>query len=321
MKQKFTLIELLVVIAIIAILAAMLLPALNKARASARQIACVNNLKSTGTAMLSYHMDYRFYVVYNRSTGNNGETWSYILVDAGYLPDSQIFSDPALAGHSTIKNSLRTKQKLTGAQAEHIDYGYNNGYVGGCATWGTTDGNPHTCPNSKRCSANNLKKPSATIMVADTILTNSTNTAAYATSVSGFYILYQTISESATALPSFRHDAKCNILWADGHVETEKGYRERQLQYAFTTKIADSLASGRCFIVYAPEHLACSQYVINNKCGWVATNKAELRDIIWRIIHDGESREQTINKAVVVAAENHDLIKNAYKFQNILLSI
>lgn len=112
--------------------------------------------------------------------------------------------------------------------------------------------------------------------------------------------------------------ANSDILF---HVETEKGYRERQLQYAFTTKIADSLASGRCFIVYAPEHLACSQYVINNKCGWVATNKAELRDIIWRIIHDGESREQIINKAVVVAAENHDLIKNAYKFQNILLSI
>ena len=223
MKQKFTLIELLVVIAIIAILAAMLLPALNKARSSARQIACTNNLKSIGTAMLSYHMDYRFYVVYNRSTGNNGETWSYILVDAGYLPDSQVYSCPGLAGHTTIKTNLRTKQKLTGAQAEHIDYGYNNGYVGGCSTWGSTDGNPHTCPNSKRCSANNLKKPSATIMVADTILTNSTNTAAYATSVSGFYILYQTISESATALPSFRHDAKCNILWADGHVETEKG--------------------------------------------------------------------------------------------------
>lgn len=208
--NSFTLVELLVVIAIIAILAAMLLPALAKAQQYAKSASCMNNLKNVNMALLNYADDFDDLTLahnYNYFGGDTNKTnWVEKLCSNKYIAERYHGGDPL---PNSILRCAAQNEKISSTQpATH--FGINRALRSVYADVSASGKNVwNYSTDHGLIKVSTIKNPSAICSFAD----------AHAIT---YAIDYVSVLRSASPFPDFRHQGKANFSFFDGHVAALK---------------------------------------------------------------------------------------------------
>ena len=236
--KTFTLIELLVVIAIIAILAAMLLPALQNARERGKTASCLSSIRQLGLANELYASANGGYFIYSavwKSDWSGGDYWCGKSSD-GVSGVENVGGLNDYLGKSQGVRACSSVELVYSSSTNGGTGGY--GYSSAIGTYDTKDNYRISVP----AKSSYLTAPDRTIMFADHA---SVNRGQFNEQIDLFppdALTRDEVSYSASPTMHFRHNKFVNVCWADGHAASEGpltfsksgwGYSAAQLEFTY----------------------------------------------------------------------------------------